>query len=130
MYGSFICIIFAVLAFFVGVPVLVVYFVKKKQNGGPPFDFRRLIAGMAITLILPFFIGFATSAVFDQLAKTESFVMMLVMAVIFLIIGLVIGHVSVLSTSFIIGSIALIVYAMSINIEHISAPVMAIIAGL
>lgn len=110
---------------------LIVYLVKRKnQPNSRSIDWRRFGAGLAITVILPFFIGFSTSAVFNQLAKTESLIMMLAMAAIFLMIGLVIAHHTVISVSLIIGSIIAIIYALIINLATISPAIMTILAGI
>ena len=113
-----------------GVVFFVIKMTGRKKQGVPPVDWRQFGVGAATMFVLPFFIGFSTSAVFNQLAKTESLIMMLAMAVIFLIVGFVISHHTVISTSLIAGSIIAIIYAIGINLESISPSVMAILAGL
>ncbi|KKQ18875.1 MAG: hypothetical protein US31_C0001G0062 [Berkelbacteria bacterium GW2011_GWA1_36_9] len=113
-----------------GIIFVIVKATAKRKPGAPPIDWRQFGVGTAIMFVLPFFIGFSTSAVFNELAKTESLIMMLVMAVIFLIVGFTISHHTVISTSLIAGSIIAIIYAIGINLESISPSVMAILAGL
>lgn len=113
-----------------GIIFVIVKATAKKKPGAPPIDWRQFGVGAAIMFVLPFFVGFSTSAVFNQLAKTESLIAMLVMAVIFLVVGLVISHHTVISTSLIAGSVIAIIYAIGINLESISPSVMAILAGL
>lgn len=113
-----------------GIIFFIVKMTGRKKQGAPPIDWRQFGVGAAIMLVLPFFIGFSTSAIFNQLAKTESLITMLVMAVVFLIVGLVVSHHTVMSTSLIAGSVIAMIYAIGINLESISPSVMAMLAGL
>jgi len=120
------------LAFIGGVIALIVYLVRRNKNpqSAPPFDWRRFAVAIAISFILPSFICFSTSAVFNELLKTESLIMSLLMSVIFLIAGLTIAHHTVISGSLITGSILAIVYMVGLNIETVPPAVMTILAGL
>lgn len=119
------------LAFLGGIAALVIYLVRRKNNPKAPlFDWRRFGVAAAISFILPFFICFSTSAVFNELAKTQSLIMAIIMSIIFLIIGLVIAHHTVISGSLIAGAIIAIIYMVGLNIETVPPVVMTILAGL
>lgn len=113
-----------------GVIYVIVKATAKKKPGAPPIDWRQFGVALAIMTVLPFFIGFSTSAVFDKLQQTNSLIMMVAMSVIFLIVGLAIAHHTVISSSLMIGSVVAIVYAVGLNIETVPPAVMAILAGL
>ncbi len=131
MYGYFFSYLLIPLAVIGGIVYFIVYLARRnKQVNAPLFDWRRFGVGVAISIVLPCFIGFATSAVFNELNKTDSFITMVIAALIFLIVGLVIGHHSVISVSLIIGSIFAFIYALSINFESIPPSIMTILAGL
>ena len=131
MYSYFFTSLLIPLAVIVGIVYFIVYLARRnKQANAPAFDWRRFGVGAAISIVLPFFICFATSAVFNELNQTDSFVTIVIASLIFLIIGLVIGHHSVISVSLIIGSILAFIYALSINFESIPPSVMTILAGL
>lgn len=120
------------LAFIGGIIALVVYLVRRSKNPKEvaPFDWRRFGVAVTTSFILPFFICFATSAVFNELIKTESLIMAIVMSVIFLIVGLAIAHHTVISGSLIVGSIIAIIYMVGLNIDTVPPAVMTILAGL
>src|SRR3989344_5799826 len=125
MYSYFFTSLLIPLAVIVGIVYFIVYLARRnKQVNAPVFDWRRFGVGAAISIVLPFFICFATSAVFNELNQTDSFVTIVIASLIFLIIGLVIGHHSVISVSLIIGSILAFIYALSINFESIPPSVM------
>lgn len=114
-----------------GIIALVVWLVKRKKNPNQPvFDWRRFGVGVAMSIMLPFFISFSTSAVFNELAITISFISMIIMAVVFLIIGLIVSHHTVISTSLIIGAVIEIIVAFAYNMNSVPPSVMAILAGL
>lgn len=116
----------------IGLIALIVYLVRRKSEGKKmsALDWKRFGVGVAITVVLPSFIGFATSAVFGKLASPSGFTTMMIMAVVFFIIGLILMKNITISASLIIGSIIAIIYAISINIDIISPQIMATIAGL
>lgn len=119
------------LGFIGGIIWLVVYLVRRKsQSTNKPIDWRRFGVGIALITVLPFFIGFSTSAIFNELVKTSSLIMMLIMAAFFLIIGLIISRNTVISSSLIIGAIISMVYSLMINIQTISPAVMVILVGI
>ncbi|MBM2820725.1 MAG: hypothetical protein HW405_485 [Candidatus Berkelbacteria bacterium] len=132
MYTGIFIILFVLALFMGGIAALIVYLVKRKQKDQKmdPLAWKRVGLGLIMSFILPYFIGFSTSAVFDKLVDDRSFIMMIAMSVIFLIIGLIIAHHTVVSTSLIIGSTAAIIYILILNIEDITPSVMAIVAGI
>lgn len=119
------------LAIIGGIIALVIFLIRRKnQPKAAPIDWRRTGVAIAISVVAPFFIGFATSAIFNELAQTSSLIMMIAMAIIFLIVGLSIGHHTVISGSLIVGAIIAIVYAVGINLDVVPPSVMTILAGL
>lgn len=114
-----------------GIVFLVIHLTRKKdQPGMGGLAWKRFGVATAIAFILPFFIGFSASAVFDELVATDSLIMMTLLAFIFIVVGIVISHHTVISASLIIGSVIALVYALGINLESIPPQAMAIIAGL
>lgn len=118
------------LLFFGGVIGLIVWLARRKNKPSQSaFDWRRFGVGAAMSIIVPYFISFTTSAVFNQLASTASFISMITMAIVVLIIGLVIAHNTVISAGLTIGSIIEIIVAFVYNSDSVSPSVVAILAG-
>lgn len=120
------------IGFVIGIVFLIVYLVRKgtKKQKTTAQDFKRMGVGAAITIVLPCFIGFLTSAFFNRLDNTNSFVLMVTMALIFIIIALFISHHTVISYSLIAGSIISLVYSTALNFESVDPKIMTIFAGV
>lgn len=120
------------IGFLVGLVWLIVHLTRNKTGDrhSTAQDFKRMGVGAAITIILPFFIGFLTSAIFDQLEATKPFVMMVALALLLIIVALFISHHTVISYSLITGSIISLVYSTALNFETVNPKVMAVFAGI
>lgn len=133
MYGTGI-ILYSLIP--LGILAAIVFFivwVVKKTSGGhhtTATDWKKLLVGSAILIILPFFIGFFTSAIFDQLVKTESFVMMVTLALIFIIMGIIMMRNQTISYSLIGGSIISLVYSVGLNYNTVDSKVMVVFVGI
>ncbi len=114
-----------------GIVFFIVWAVKKSHGGQiTANDWKRLLVGVAIMAILPFFIGFLTSSIFDVLAKTESFIMMVTLALLFIIAGIAVMKNKTISYSLIGGSIISLVYSFGLNFEIVDSKVLVIFTGV
>lgn len=114
----------------IGFIVLITYLARPNKQNQPPVDWRRFGVGVAIITVLPCFVGYLTSAVFDKLQSTNSLIMMVTISIAFIIAGLFIAHHTVISASLMIGSIIAVVYAVGLNIDTVPPSVITILAGV
>ena len=114
------------------IPAVIIIFVvwlARRNKDAQPIDWRRIFVGMALTLLVPYFIAFLTDAIFLTTSSSVAFSLMLTLAIIFLLVGIVISRHTVISSGFVLGSITSLAYNMLINSSNISPTIITIIAG-